>query len=88
MKKINDDKREAQNATLRFQRKRKKKCKFRFKVSGVLKKAVKSLRRFTYCVRDVQEVSFFKVQLVWLENNKMRQRYSRLISHGGTRSLM
>lgn len=27
---------------------------------------------FTYSVRDVQEVSFFKVQLIWLKNNNKK----------------
>lgn len=28
---------------------------------------------FIYCVRDVQDVSLFKVQLVWLQNKKIGQ---------------
>lgn len=34
---------------------------------------VRTGRGFTYCVRDVQEVSLFKVQLFWLQNQKIRQ---------------
>ncbi len=62
----------AKTAITRFPRKRKKKCKYRVQLNGTgredLKKAAESLKGFTHCVRDIQDVPFFKEQLVWLEN--------------------